>query len=186
MLNRRTVMVATLGTAVAAAPARAALEVGERAPDFTTMAALAGKAFSFTLHAALRQGPVVLYFFPAAFSEGCSLEARSFAAATDQYQALGATVVGVSGDDLDTLKRFSVKSCNGKFAVASDETQAIMKAYDAVLQSRPDYAARVSYVLGPNATVLFVYNNLNPDKHVDKTLAALREWRARPAAERRG
>lgn len=178
MLNRRTVIAASLAAPLVPGQVLAALGVGETAPDFTTMAALAGQTFSFNLRQTLRQGPVVLYFFPAAFSEGCSMEARAFAAAIDQFKALGATVIGMSGDDLETLRRFSVKVCNGRFAVAADESQAVMKAYDAVLPFRADYAARVSYLITPESRIGFVYNSLNPERHVDRVLGALREWRA--------
>ena len=111
-----------------ASPAKAALDVGERAPDFTTAAALGGKPFSFSLAESLAKGPVVLYFFPVAFSEGCSIEAHEFAEATPQFQALGASVIGVSTDDIETLTRFSVQACQGKFAVASDAGKSIVKA----------------------------------------------------------
>lgn len=185
MLNRRSVLAASLASAtLVPVGARAALAVGESAPDFTTTAALAGQTFSFSLRQALRQGPVVLYFFPAAFSEGCSLEARAFAAAIDQFSALGASVIGMSGDDLETLRRFSVKVCNGRFAVASDESQAVMKAYDAVLPFRADYAARVSYLITPEFRVAFAYNSLKPDRHVERVLGALREWRAQAPVAR--
>jgi peroxiredoxin len=157
--------------------AQAALDVGDRAPDFATQAAQAGRAYRFSLAEQLAKGPVVLYFFPAAFSEGCSLEARSFADAITQFESLGATVVGVSGDDIATLTRFSVQACNGKFAVASDESKAIMKSFDAVMQTRPDFANRISYVIAPNGAIVYSYLSLNPVRHVDKTLAALRDWK---------
>ena len=177
MLNRRSVIAAGWVASWLPASGRAALAVGDLAPDFTTSAALAGQSFEFSLRTALRQGPVVLYFFPAAFSEGRSLEARAFAEAIEQFQGLGAQVIGMSGDDLETLRRFSVKMCNGRFAVASDAGQAVMKAYDALLPFRADYAARVSYLITPESRIAFVYNNLNPARHVERTLAALREWR---------
>ena len=158
--------------------ALAALDVGEKAPDFSTVAARAGKPFQFSLNAALAKGPVVLYFFPAAFSAGCSIEAHSFAEAIADFEALGATVVGVSRDDIDVLSRFSMQACNGKFAVASDETLTIAKSFDAVMQSRPDYANRVSYVIAPSGKVVYSYLSLDPNRHVANTLAALRGWRA--------
>ena len=164
--------------ALASGPTEAALDLGETAPDFTASAALGGEVFEFSLQQALRKGPVVLYFFPASFSEGCSLEAHNFAQAIDQFKALGATVVGVSRDEIDAQKRFSVSACRGKFAVAADPEQKIMKAYDAVLTLRPEYANRVTYLIAPNSTVAYQYTSLNPDKHVQKTLAALREWAA--------
>lgn len=165
-------------------PAKAALDVGDAAPDFTAQAALAGKTYRYSLAQSLAKGPVVLYFFPAAFSEGCSLEAHSFAEAVGQYEALGATVVGVSGDDLDTIAKFSVQACQSKFPVASDESKSVIKAYDAVMQTRPDYANRVSYVIAPNGKVVYSYLSLNPTKHVEKTLSALRQWSQEQAARK--
>jgi len=89
---------------------------------------------------------------------------------------MGASVIGVSGDDIQTLAKFSVQVCQSKFPVASDKTQSIMKSYDAVMQTRPEYANRVSYVIAPNGTVISQYMSLNPTKHVEKTLGALRGW----------
>ena len=132
--------------------------------------------YKFSLAESLAKGPVVLYFFPAAFSVGCSAEAHEFAEAIDKFQALGATVIGVSGDDIDTLGKFSVQACQGKFPVASDSTQGIMKSYDAVMTLRPEYANRVSYVIAPNGSVVYNYQSLNPSRHVERTLAALRDW----------
>ena len=155
-------------------PARAALDIGEAAPAFIAPAALGGTVYNFSLAESLKKGPVVLYFFPAAYSEGCSIEAHYFADATEEFKALGASVIGVSGDDIETLTKFSVQVCQSKFAVASDKTQAIMKSFDAVMQTRPEYANRISYVIAPDGTVVFQYMSLNPTKHVEKTLDALR------------
>jgi len=157
-------------------PANAALDIGESAPPFVTQAALAGTVYNFSLADSLKKGPVVLYFFPAAYSEGCSIEAHDFAEATEAFKAMGASVIGVSGDDIETLAKFSVQVCQSKFPVASDKAQAIMKSYDAVMQTRPEYANRVSYVIAPSGTVIFQYMSLNPTKHVEKTLDALRGW----------
>ena len=154
----------------------AALDVGDAAPNFTASAALGGKVFKFTLADSLAKGPVVLYFFPAAFSVGCSIEAHEFAESIPKFEALGATVIGVSSDDIATLGKFSVQACQGKFPVASDDTQAVMKSYDAVMALKPDYANRVSYVIAPNGKVLYNYQSLNPSRHVEKTLAALKDW----------
>ena len=166
-------------------PALAALDIGERAPDFTAPASLAGQVVEFSLAEALKKGPVVVYFFPAAFSSGCSIEAHNFAEAIDEYNKLGATVIGVSGDDIETQKRFSATECRGKFAVASDASKSIMKSYDAVMTLMPDYANRISYVIGTDGTVVYQYTSLNPDKHVSKTLDALRDWFKRKAADRK-
>src|SRR5213075_2407068 len=107
-----------LALALAAIPAAApaALPVGAKAPDFSTQVSLAGKAMPFSLKAALKKGPVVLYFYPAAFTTGCTIEAHDFAEATETYRSLGATVIGVSHDNIDTLNKFSVSECHGKFA----------------------------------------------------------------------
>lgn len=167
---------ATLGVAAAA---HAALKIGAPAPDFTAQAALGGQPFTFTLHEALAKGPVVLYFYPAAFTQGCSLEARSFADAIDQYKSLGATVVGVSADDMETLKKFSMADCAGKFAVAADADRQVMKRYDAAHERNPERAQRISYVITPDGKILYEYSDMNPDHHVANTLKALRDWKSR-------
>jgi thioredoxin-dependent peroxiredoxin len=113
-------MILAAGSAVLAAPLYAALSNGAQAPVFTTQATLAGKPFTFSLADALKSGPVVLYFYPAAFTPGCTVEAHNFAEATDKFKALGATVIGVSHDNIDTLNKFSVSECRNKFAVAAD------------------------------------------------------------------
>jgi len=159
-------------------PAHAALKVGERAPDFTTQASLGGKVFTYSLAAALKQGPVVLYFYPAAFTKGCTIEAHNFADAEDKYRDLGATVIGVSHDGIEKLNKFSVSECRSKFPVASDADQRIMKSYDAVLPQKPKYANRTSYVIIPGGEIIYTYTDLHPDRHVENTLAALREWEA--------
>jgi peroxiredoxin len=165
-----------LAAALVTTSAFAALPDGARAPDFTTQASLAGKPFTFSLAEALKQGPVVLYFYPAAFTKGCTVEAHEFAEATDKFKALGATVIGVSHDTIDTLNKFSVSECRNKFAVASDADQKIMKAYDSVLWLKPDWAKRTSYVIAPTGEVLYSYTALNPDKHVENTMAVVQKW----------
>ena len=169
-------LVALVLIALIPSVADAALDIGDRAPDFAIPAALDGKVYKFSLAEALKKGPVVLYFFPAAFSEGCSVEAHEFAEANAQFAALGASVIGVSGDDIDTLSKFSVQACQSKFPVASDQTQSVMKSFDAVMQTRPEYANRISYVIAPDGSIVYHYMSLNPMKHVEKTLGALRSW----------
>lgn len=164
--------------ALAAGPAGAALPNGAKAPDFQATASLAGKTFRFSLAEALKKGPVVLYFYPAAFTPGCTIEAHDFAEAIDRYQALGASVIGVSHDTIETLEKFSVSECRSKFAVAADTDQSIMKAYDAVLEGKPQYASRTSYVIAPDGRVVYSYTDLDPGKHVQNTLAALHAWLA--------
>jgi peroxiredoxin len=134
--------------------------------------------FTFSLAEALSSGPVVLYFYPAAFTPGCTIEAHQFAEATDEFKALGATIIGVSGDDIDTLNRFSVSECRGKFAVAADADRSVMKAYRAVLADRPEFANRTSYVIAPDGSVLMSYTDLKPHEHVRRTMDAVKQWRA--------
>jgi thioredoxin-dependent peroxiredoxin len=164
-----------------AMPAHAALSVGAVAPTFVTQASLGGKVFSYSLADALKKGPVVLYFYPAAFTKGCTIEAHEFAEAIEKYQALGATVIGVSHDDIEKLNRFSVSECRSKFPVAADPDQSIMKSYDAILAANPQYANRVSYVIAPDDRIIYTYTDLRPDKHVTNTLAALKEWNSENA-----
>ena len=164
--------------ALLTAPAAAALSTGAKAPDFTLQATQGGNVFTFSLADALKKGPVVLYFYPAAFTTGCTIEAHQFADAIDQYKALGATVIGVSHDPLDKLQKFSVSECRSKFAVAADPNQSVMKAYDAVLPQHPQYANRTSYVIAPDGTIVYTYTSLDPSLHVQNTLTALKAWKA--------
>ena len=166
-----------LGCVLIASPLYAALKPGAQAPAFTTAATLAGKPFTFSLADALKKGPVVLYFYPAAFTKGCTVEAHEFAEATDKFKAMGATVIGVSHDDIDTLNRFSVSECRNKFAVASDADKKISKAYDATIFFT-SYTNRTSYVIAPDGTIIYEYTALSPDKHVENTMAAIASWQA--------
>jgi peroxiredoxin len=175
-MNMRRVLVCAVITLLAAIPALAALSNGTRAPAITTQATLAGKEFKFSLADALKKGPVVLYFYPAAFTPGCTTEAHLFAEATPQFQALGATVIGVSHDPIEKLDRFSVSECRNKFPVASDADGSIMKAYDSVLEAHPEYANRTSYVIAPTGEIIYSYTAMSPDKHVDNTMAAVKKW----------
>ncbi|HTC30354.1 MAG TPA: peroxiredoxin [Candidatus Acidoferrum sp.] len=171
---RRSIAIFVLVAAAIAIPALAALPDGTKAPDFTLQATLGGSVFTFDLADALKKGPVVLYFYPAAFTKGCTIEAHDFADAIDQYKALNATVIGVSHDQLDTLQKFSVSECRSKFAVAADTDQAVEKAYDAILAVKPQYANRTSYVIAQNGAIVYSYTSLDPSEHVANTLAALK------------
>lgn len=163
---------------LAAIPAHAALAVGAPAPDFAAKASLGGKEFDFSLAEALKKGPVVLYFYPAAFTKGCTIEAHEFADATDKFAALGATVIGVSHDDIATLDKFSVSECRNKFAVAADPSGTVIKAYDTVMVKNPAYADRTSYVIAPDRAVIFALTDGDPYKHVAQTMDAVKRWRA--------
>jgi len=171
-------LILAMSSAALVTPLYAALAPGAQAPVFTTQASLAGKPFTFSLADALKSGPVVLYFYPAAFTKGCTIEAHNFAEATDKFRSLGATVIGISTDKIETLNDFSVKDCRNKFAVASDADQKITKEYDAVLKQKPEYADRTSYVIAPNGKVIYEYTAMDPDKHVENTMAAVTKWKA--------
>ena len=173
----RTAILAIAATLGLSAAAQATLPVGAKAPDFATQVSLAGKPMPFALKAALKKGPVVLYFYPAAFTKGCTIEAHDFAEATDDFNRLGATVIGVSGDDVETLNKFSVSDCRSKFAVGSATAQTIA-AYDVVLPIKPTLSNRTSYVIAPNGKILFVYSALDPAGHVTGTMQAVKAWKA--------
>lgn len=166
-----------LGLGLWAPNSHAALAVGAAAPDFSADAALGGKAFRFSLAAALKKGPVVVYFYPKAFTSGCTVEAHQFAEATPKFEALGATVIGMSNDDIETLKKFSVEACRNKFAVGADAGSQIMKSYDATLMM--GMADRISYVISPDGKVLMTHASMDPDGHVIAALKAVEQWRAR-------
>jgi peroxiredoxin len=172
------VLATALLAGLLASPAFAALKPGDAAPAFTAPATLAGKEFTFSLADKLKDGPVVLYFYPAAFSSGCSVEAHDFAEATDRFKALGATVIGVSSDKIDVLDKFSTADCQSKFALAADPQLTVAKSYDAVMTKMLGYADRTSYVITPDSKILYSYSALDPDKHVENTMAALEKWRA--------
>jgi len=158
--------------AVAASPAAAALPEGAKAPDFTTTGAVGGKAFKLHLADQLRKGPVVLYFFPKAFTQGCTLEAHAFSEASKDFKKAGARVIGMSADDLPTLQKFSVEACRSAFPVAT-ATPDVIKAYDVSLKQKPGLTDRTSYVIGKDGKIAFVHSDLNWSEHVSKTLAAV-------------
>ncbi len=147
------------------------LEHGAVAPTFTLEAAKGGAVETVDLKAALAKGPVVLYFFPKSFTEGCTVEAHLFSEHIADYAKLNATVIGVSGDDIATQKKFSTLECRSAFLVASDPGLKVAKAYDAFLTGA--YANRTSYVIAPNGTIAYAYTSLDPSKHVENTLKAL-------------
>lgn len=172
--------VTLFAAAAVISPAAANLPKGAAAPVFATQGAKAGKPFAFNLRAALRKGPVVLYFYPKAFTEGCTLEAKAFADATPQFAAAGATVYGMSADDLPTLTRFSTEACRDKFAVAIAKPEVI-KAYDVDLKRdgvSTGLTTRTSYVIGQDGRVRFVHSDMNYKDHVRLTLAAVHALRA--------
>ncbi len=168
--------------AAIAVPAAAALSVGAAAPDFTTRGAINGNIFKLHLKEQLKKGPIVLYFFPAAYTGGCNAEAHAFSEKVDEFKAAGATVIGMSTDTVPTLVKFSQEKCAGKFAVASAGPK-IIKDYDVILDRQiPDpftkqlrtVTNRTSYVIGRDGKITFVHSNLNAEGHVEATLAAVK------------
>lgn len=167
---------ASVALFMAAVPASAALTVGAPAPDFTTQASQGGNEFTFSLADALKKGPVVLYFYPKSFTKGCTIEAHDFAEATPKFAGYGATVIGVSHDDIATQKKFSTEECRDKFAVAADPDGKVIAAYDAKMPV-VSYANRISYVITPDHKIAFVHSDMSPDQHVSLTLAAVKAWK---------
>jgi len=175
---RRVLVTAIIGFVVIAAVGLMArrvmahLEHGAPAPEFTLQAAKGGDVETVDLKATLAKGPVVLYFFPKSFTKGCTVEAHEFSEATSEYAALNATVIGVSSDDIETQKKFSTLECRSAFLVASDPGLKVAKEYDAYLTG--SYANRTSYVIAQDGTIAYAYTSLDPAKHVENTLAAVR------------
>ena len=192
------IVISLLVSTALAVPAYAALKLGDKAPDFAAKASLAGKEFSFSLAAALKKGPVVVYFYPSAFTQGCNIEAHTFAENKDKFDAAGATIIGVSSDSIARLNDFSADPayCAGKFPVASDATGAIAKSYD--LQSREGKAGmkdsrgneidhafteRTTFVITPDAKIVATLSSaddkITPADHVEKSLALVQDIAAK-------
>jgi len=169
----RKLLIAIIAAGLAATPAIAALKVGAKAPDFTTTGAVGGKAFKLHLAAQLKKGPVVLYFFPKAFTSGCTAEAHAFSESIGDYKKAGAQVIGMSADNLDTLKDFSVKECRNAFPVAT-ASPATQKAYDVAWAAHPGLTTRTSYVIDRRGKIVMVHDDLDFSQHVAKTLAAVK------------
>jgi peroxiredoxin Q/BCP len=167
---------AAVAAAALATSAFAELKPGAKAPDFTAPAYLAGQPFTYKLADALKKGPVVVYFFPAAHTSGCNIEAHLFSDAIDQFKAAHATVIGVTAGKVDELAAFSTETehCGGKFPVAADPGAKIAKQYDSILAAKPDWSSRTSYVIAQNGDIVHVYSNLNPNDHVTETLNAVK------------
>jgi peroxiredoxin len=171
----RLAALAIAGTIALASPSFAALKVGTHAPDFSAPAYLAGQPFTFKLDDALKKGPVVVYFFPAAHTTGCNLEAHLYSEAIDKFKAQHATVIGVTAGNVDQLADFSKETehCGGKFPVAADPGAKIAKQYDALLALKPGWSDRTSYVITPSGSIAAVHSDLNPNLHVKAMLDAV-------------
>jgi peroxiredoxin len=169
----RKLLFAVLASSLALTPATAALKVGAKAPDFTTTGAVGGKEFKIHLAEQLKKGPVVLYFFPKAFTSGCTAEAHAFSEAIDDFKKAGAQVIGMSADDLPTLHKFSTEHCRSAFPVAT-ATAEIQKEFDVAWAAHPGITTRTSYVIGKNGQIVMVHDDLDFSQHVAKTLAAVK------------
>jgi peroxiredoxin Q/BCP len=175
-------------------PVFAALKVGDKAPDFSARGSLAGKEFTFSLEDALKKGPVVVYFYPSAYTKGCDLEAHTFAQMKDKFDAAGATIIGVSADSIERLNQFSAdpEYCAGKFPVASDAKHEIATSYNLATNAvKPgqtdvrgtaidhDFIERVTFVIGKDhkivASLSSKEDGLSPDGHVEKSLAIVQQ-----------
>ena len=183
---------AALATAAltSAAPAFATLQTGVTAPDFSATGMTGGKEFTFKLSDALKKGPVVVFFFPAAYTEGCTIETQAFSEKAAEYQAAGATLIGVTGgakladgtfasakDSLARLGEFSKEHCRDKFPIAAVSAETV-KAYDVSFNDkRPDWSNRTSYVIAPNGSVVLAHTDPLPNSHIEKTLAAVKAWK---------
>src|SRR5580693_4772700 len=170
-------------------PVLAALKVGDKAPDFSARGSLGGKEFDFSLQAALKKGPVVVYFFPSAYTKGCDLEAHTFSTEIDKFQAAGATIIGVSADSIARLDRFSADPdfCAGKFPVASDTDKKIAASYNLATNAAKagmtdvkgdaidhDFIERETFVIGKDHKIIAAFSSkddgISPDQHVAKAL----------------
>ena len=175
-------------------PVLAALKVGDKAPDFSARGSLGGKEFDFSLQDALKKGPVVVYFFPSAYTKGCDLEAHTFATEKDKFDAAGATIIGVSADSIKRLNDFSAdpEYCAGKFPVASDADQKIAASYNLSTSALKagakdvrgveidhDFIERETFVIGKDHKIIATFSskddNLSPDQHVEKSLAIVQQ-----------
>lgn len=157
--------------------ANALLVEGVVAPDFTIQAAQGGEVVSYTLYEALKKGPVVIFFYPKAFSSGCTVQAHMFAQAKDQFSALGASILGLSNDTIEVAKDFSVKECSSAFPVGADPDGKVVKAYDASLLFGSETSKRVTYVITPDGKIFHTYSDMSPKEHVTESLNAVKRWK---------
>ena len=190
ILAAAAIAVAGIACAAVTTPAFAALDLGATAPDFAAQGMLGGKEFTFKLSDALKKGPVVVYFFPAAYTPGCTAETNLFADNADAFKTAGATLIGVTGgarladgtmanakDNLARLAEFSAEHCRDKFPIAAVSTDTI-KAYNVVLPQKPDWSDRTSYVIAPDNKIIMSFTTQKPDEHITKTLDAVKAWKA--------
>ncbi len=188
MHTMRNLLLGILGSAVIAVPALAALEAGDTAPNFEAQASLAGKPFDYSLREALDKGPVVVYFYPSAYTRGCNIQAREFAESMDKFMAAGASVIGVSLDSIERLNDFSAdpEYCAGKLAVASDATGDIAKSFEVAVKDAREgkldtrgieinhgTAKRTTFIVTPDGAIAETIGGISPMENVQKSLEAV-------------
>ena len=186
-------LIACVLSGAIAAPAAAALKEGDSAPEFKAQASLAGKSFAYSLKDSLKKGPVVVYFYPSAFTKGCNVQAHTFAVNYDKFAAAGATIIGVSLDSIGRLNSFSADPnyCAGKIAVASDADGMIAKSYDLAVKQAVaglkdtrgaeidhGFAERTTFVVTPDGTIAATLGGLAPEANVEKALEVVRRLAA--------
>ena len=169
---RTFIAASTAALALSAAPLAAALSDGAKAPMFTAKGARAGKPVAIDLAKELKRGPVVLYFFPAAFTAGCNIEANAFAKSIGEFRKAGATVIGMTAGNVDRLVEFSAKECAGQFTVAA-ASPAVIKGYDVSLAQKPGWTTRTTYVIARNGRIADSFTDMAPGGHISRSLAAV-------------
>jgi len=170
----------SLAFALFATAALAALKPGDAAPDFSVQAAQGGKDFTFSLKEALKKGPVVVFFYPKSFTSVCTEEAHEFAEAMDQFAAMNTSVIGVSGDKIETQREFSSKECRDKFPVGADPQFKVIKAYEASFDlpiAGSMFASRISYVISPEGKILSAVSDSGATKHIENALETVKKWK---------
>lgn len=177
---RLKILASTVAFSLASTAAFAMLKKGDAAPDFSLQAAQGGKDFAFSLKDALKRGPVVLYFYPKSFTSVCTEEAHEFAEAMDQFAAMNASVIGVSGDGIETQREFSTKECRDRFPVGADPDFKVIKDYEASFDlpiAGPMFASRISYVISPEGKILSAVSDSGATKHIESALETVKKWR---------
>jgi thioredoxin-dependent peroxiredoxin len=189
---KRVLLTCLISTAICL-PALAALKDGDSAPDFTAQASLAGKEFKFSLKESLKKGPVVVYFYPSAYTQGCNVQAHTFSVNQEKFAAAGASIIGVSLDSIQRLNQFSAdpEYCAGKFPVASDASGAIAKSYDLSVKNVPGikdtkgnevdhgFAERTTFVVTPDGKIAATIGGVTPTENVTKALETVQQLKAK-------
>jgi peroxiredoxin Q/BCP len=189
---KRLLLTCLISTAICL-PALAALKDGDKAPDFTAQASLAGKEFKFSLKDSLKKGPVVVYFYPSAYTQGCNVQAHTFSVNSDKFAAAGATIIGVSLDSIQRLNQFSAdpEYCAGKFPVASDASGSIAKSYDLSVKNVPGikdtkgnevdhgFAERTTFVVTSDGKIAATIGGVTPTENVMKALETVQQLKTK-------